>query len=328
MTGLARERNGVDTKRLQSFVKIVDTGSLTRAADILNIAQPALSQQLAALETQFKQRLLVRSKQGVTPTDAGRALYRHAQLILRQIDQAQSDVSRSATVLSGNVSVGLAPYSTASTIALALLKAVRAAHPDIVLYINENFGSILSEHIMNGRLDMAVIYGAGPMRGVSFEPLHTEELFLIAPPSVALPAGDADIAVTAIAEIDLLLPSSIHILRKAVMTAFARAKITPRVIAEIESVATLGDAIAGGVAATILPWSMVTRFKDADRLVVRRVTRPVIEVPISMCISDQLPMSDSALAVHGILLDLVRNIGTGTAWQGIKPTGRTAAKGT
>lgn len=316
----------MDTKRLQSFLKIVDTGSLTRAADILNIAQPALSQQIAALEAQFKQRLLVRSKQGVTPTEAGRALYRHAQHILRQIDQAQADVSRSATVLSGNVSVGLAPYSTVSTIALALLKAVRAAHPDIVLYINENFGSVLSEHIMNGRLDMAVIYGAGPMRGVRFEPLHTEELFLIAPPSISLPPGEGDVAVASLADVDLLLPSGIHILRKAVMTAFARAKIAPRVIAEIESVATLGEAIADDAGATILPWSMVTRLKDADRLVVRRLTRPVIEAPISMCISDQLPMSDPALAVHTILLDLVRNIGTGTAWRGIKAVGRAGPK--
>jgi LysR family transcriptional regulator, nitrogen assimilation regulatory protein len=305
----------VDTKRLQSFVKIVDTGSLTRAADILHIAQPALSQQLAALETQFKQRLLVRTKQGVTPTEAGRALYRHAQLILRQLDQAQADVSRSAKVLSGNVSVGLAPYSTA----LALLKAVRAAHPDIVLYINENFGSVLSEHIMNGRLDMAVIYGAGPMHGVAFEPLHSEELFLIAPPNTTLPPGAGDVPVAALAGIDLLLPSGIHVLRKAVMTAFARAKIAPRVIAEIESVATLSDAIADGLGATILPWSMVTRIKDANKLSVRRVVRPIIEAPISMCISDHLPLSDPALAVHAILLDLVRSLGTGTEWQGIKP---------
>lgn len=314
----------MDTRRLQAFVKIVDTGSLTRAADILHIAQPALSQQLAALEAQFKQRLLVRTKQGVTPTEAGRALYRHAQLILRQLEQAQADVSRSAKVLSGSVSVGLAPYSTASMIALALLKAVRAAHPDIVLYINENFGSVLSEHIMNGRLDMAVIYGAGPMHGVSFEPLHTEELFLIAPPGAALPPGTGDISVVSLAEIDLLLPSGIHALRKAVMTAFARAKITPKVIAEIESVATLSDAIAEGFGATILPWSMVTRIKDASILSVRRVVRPIIEAPISMCVSDHLPLSDPALAVHAILRDLVRQLGTGTLWQGIKPVGGTA----
>jgi LysR family nitrogen assimilation transcriptional regulator len=316
----------VDTRRLQAFLKIVDTGSLTRAADILHIAQPALSQQIAALEAHFGQQLLIRSKQGVAPTEAGRALYRHAQLILKQLDLAQADVSRSAKVLSGSVSVGLAPYSTASTLALSLLQAVREAHPDIVLYINENFGSILSEHIMNGRLDMAVIYDAGPMRGVHFDPLHTEELFLIAPPNTALPSGQSDVPLAEIAGLDLLLPSGIHVLRKVVTLAFSRLKLFPRVVAEIESVATLGDAIAEGTGATILPWSMVTRIKNSEDLVVRRVVNPVIEATISMCVSDHLPMSVPALAVHAILLELVKGIGVSGEWQGIKQVDRKTAK--
>lgn len=82
----------MDTRRLYSFIKIIDAGSITRAADILHIAQPALSQQLSALEAQFGQQLLIRSKRGVAPTEAGRALYLHAQLILRQVDLAQAAV--------------------------------------------------------------------------------------------------------------------------------------------------------------------------------------------------------------------------------------------
>jgi len=73
-------------------VKIVDVGSLTQAADVLHVAQPALSQQVATLEAEVHQRLLVRSKLGVVPTQAGRVLYRHAQLILRQCEQAQLDI--------------------------------------------------------------------------------------------------------------------------------------------------------------------------------------------------------------------------------------------
>ena len=70
----------MDLKRLSYFIKIIDKGSLTRAADALNVAQPALSQHLIGLEAHFKQQLVVRSKFGVTPTEAGKALYRHAQL--------------------------------------------------------------------------------------------------------------------------------------------------------------------------------------------------------------------------------------------------------
>ncbi len=59
-------------RRLKYFVKIVDTGSLTKAAEVLHIAQPALSQQVATLEGELNQQLLIRTKRGVTPTEAGK----------------------------------------------------------------------------------------------------------------------------------------------------------------------------------------------------------------------------------------------------------------
>ena len=95
----------MNLRRLKYFVKIVDIGSLTQAAEILHIAQPALSQQLATLEGECRQQLLVRTKRGVTPTEAGTTLYRHAQIILRQVEQAQNDVKKSGQALSGQVSV-------------------------------------------------------------------------------------------------------------------------------------------------------------------------------------------------------------------------------
>ena len=76
-------------RRLKYFVKIVDIGSLTQAAEVLHIAQPALSQQVATLEGELDQQLLIRTKRGVTPTEAGKILYAHARTILRQCEQAQ-----------------------------------------------------------------------------------------------------------------------------------------------------------------------------------------------------------------------------------------------
>src|SRR6478735_4612962 len=105
----------MNLKRLQYFVKIVDIGNLTQAADVLHVAQPALSQQLATLESEVRQQLLVRTTRGVTPTEAGKILYRHAQLILRQCDQAQIDMEAAGGGLSGAVSVGLAPGTAAAT---------------------------------------------------------------------------------------------------------------------------------------------------------------------------------------------------------------------
>uniref|UniRef100_UPI0036D31396 LysR family transcriptional regulator n=1 Tax=Klebsiella pneumoniae TaxID=573 RepID=UPI0036D31396 len=72
----------MNLRRLKYFVKIVDIGSLTQAAEVLHIAQPALSQQVATLEGEMDQQLLIRTKRGVTPTEAGKILYTHARTIL------------------------------------------------------------------------------------------------------------------------------------------------------------------------------------------------------------------------------------------------------
>ena len=133
-----KKRNYVmNIRRLQYFVKIVDIGSLTQAADVLHVAQPALSQQLATLEAEVRQQLLLRTTRGVTPTEAGKVLYRHAQLILRQCEQAKSEMSASNAGINGAVSVGLAPGTAAAGLALPLLRTTRARHPGILLYLNE-----------------------------------------------------------------------------------------------------------------------------------------------------------------------------------------------
>jgi LysR family nitrogen assimilation transcriptional regulator len=80
----------MNLRRLKYFIKIVDVGSLTQAADILHIAQPALSQQLATLEGEVDQQLLIRTKRGVTPTNAGKILYTHAQAILRHASRRRA----------------------------------------------------------------------------------------------------------------------------------------------------------------------------------------------------------------------------------------------
>jgi LysR family transcriptional regulator, nitrogen assimilation regulatory protein len=294
----------MDTRRLYSFVKVVDAGSITRAADILHLAQPALSQQISALESQFKQQLLIRSKRGVAPTEAGRALYRHAQLILRQLELAQAAVDVSGRAPAGSVSVGLAPYSTGAALALPLLRAVRERYPDIVLHINENFGGVISEAIMTGRMDMAFIYDAGPIRGVQFEPMRTEELYL-----VSAPGGDAgDISIAELADVGLLLPSRIHTIRQVVDAAFRQASLEPKVVGEIESVLTLVSAVSAGVGATVLPWSAAEAILDVRNLSVRRID-PVIEVKLSLCVSDHQPLSEPALAVHDIFHDLILQLG-------------------
>ena len=296
----------MNLRRLKYFVKIVDIGSLTQAADVLHIAQPALSQQLATLEGEFRQQLLLRTKRGVTPTEAGMVLYRHAQIILRQFDQAQNDVKHTGQTLSGQVSVGLAPGTAASALSLPLLKTVRARHPGVLLYLNENFGTTLSELIMNGRMDMAVLYGSKAVHGLSFMPLVKEELFLVSPADMPLPDGSIDLA--QLHDVELLLPRPYNVVRKLVDEAFMGIHRLPNVVAEIESASTLAAAIADGLGATILPVSAARVVAAACGARLSRIVNPVIAAPLSLCLSDHLPLSEPALAVKEILMELVGDL--------------------
>ena len=294
----------MNLRRLKYFIKIVDTGSLTQASEILHIAQPALSQQLATLEHEFELKLLVRTRSGVSPTEAGIALYRHAQLMIRQFAQAKSDVMNSSRALSGTVSVGLTPGTASSALALPLLKTVSSRHPDIVLHINENLGTTLCEVVKNGSMDMALVYGGKrAAQGLTFDQLLNEELFVVAP--VGLLSVDDEVTLEDLREIDLLLPRKNNFLRNYVDEAFAACQLVPCVVAEIESSVTLASAVASGVGATVLPVSAAHSVAASIPSQLLRITSPSIQVPLALCTSDHLPLSESAQAIRIIIHELV-----------------------
>lgn len=297
----------MNLRRLQYFVKIVDVGSLTQAADILHVAQPALSQQLATLEGEVRQQLLLRTKRGVIPTEAGKVLYRHAQLILRQCEQAKSDMNAAGQRLAGAVSVGLAPGTAAAGLALPLLRTVRTRHPDIVLYLAETYGTTLSELVMSGRMDLAVLYGGGtPVHGLAFSTLLRERLCLVGPQTTETPP--ASIPLRQIVGMDLYLPRPYNVVRKMVDDACAGIGIKPQVVAEIELAGTLISVIAAGLGATILPELMARQVVASSASWLSRIVEPLIEAPLALCRSDHLPLSEPAQAVKDILLELVSGI--------------------
>lgn len=292
----------METRRLATFVRIVDVGSLTRAADILHIAQPALSQQINALEAELGQRLLIRSKQGVEPTEAGAALYRHAQVILKQLDDAVAEVGLLGREVAGQVFVGLAPYSTANLIALPLVQAVRSRYPHVLLRLVDNFGVVLSEAMMTGRMHLAILYDSGPVKGLAFERLITEELVLVCSPDAPV-AGD-QVPIEALAELPLMLPSPLHTIRKAINLACDAAGVQPLVKAELESVPLMGQAVAAGLGATVLPRSVAERLTQTSELRLVRLA-PDIEVHLSLGTPSSLPLSRAAECVRDLLRHVV-----------------------
>jgi len=203
----------------------------------------------------------------------------------------------------------MATYSTTSILSTALLKAVRDRHPEIQIFVNDNFGLVLSEMVMSGRMDMAIIYTPHAVTGVTLEPMLVEELFFLAPPGCELPPGCSEtISLAAASEFDLLLPGPNHYLRRLVDGTFVRCGLAPRVMAEIESSTTLREAIEGGLGATILPRALVSGSLGSSPPLVRHLVEPTIETTVSLCTSDSRPLSDPARAVRDILRSLVQRL--------------------
>ena len=151
----------LDFRQLRYFVEIVDAGSLTRAAGSLHIAQSALSQQMARLEDSVGVCLLTRSVKGVVATDAGHAVYRHTQTILK-LEAQTRDVAQSVGVhVSGRVRVGL-PSSIAMILAAPMLNEVQKRYPGILVELYESPSTYLAAQLFDERVDLSVIVDKSP----------------------------------------------------------------------------------------------------------------------------------------------------------------------
>lgn len=292
----------MNLRRLKYFVKIVDIGSLTQAAEVLHIAQPALSQQVATLEGELNQKLLHRTKRGVTPTEAGKLLYVHACIILRQCEQAQTAVTHMGQQLKGNVAIGLTPGTTASALTMPLLQSIREQFPEMQVYLHESDSRTLNKKLRDGELDIAVLYERAPVPGVASLTLLKEDLFLVG--TRACPGSVIELA--AVARMALLLPRHYGAVCKRLDEVFASRHLNMNVIGEIESAATLMAAVASGLGVTVLPESAArTLAGSITRAWIAQIASPALSLPLSLNVSAHAALSPPAQAVKNILLALL-----------------------
>jgi LysR family nitrogen assimilation transcriptional regulator len=197
----------LNVRKLEYFVTVADSRSFSEASLELGIAQPTLSQQISSLETYLGRTLFVRGGRTVLVTEAGRVLYRHAQLLGKQLRQAEEDIRHADESGVSAVSLGLATYGAAATLALPILAEMLNYHPQLRLQISNNFAGVLSEWIMSGRIDLALVYGSGPVHGVHVDPLFEEELYLIAPGDFPHALQDGRLPLDAMRDEPFVLPS-------------------------------------------------------------------------------------------------------------------------
>jgi len=280
----------MDLKQLEYFVRVAELGSFTRAAQVLGIAQPALSRQVRLLEVELRQNLLARNGRGATPTQAGQLLMEHGRGILHQVERAREELGRVRSGLSGRVALGLPP-SVARVLTVPLTRAFRQKLPQAQLSISEGLSTAMQENLQNGRLDIAVLYQPSPMPGIEHTPLVQEELLLVQarPPGLQEDPPPPPITLQEVASLPLVIPSRPNAIRMHVESEMASIGCRPHISLEIDGVSAILDLVADGAGHAILPRNAVMRSVNPSAYSVRAVSAPDLRIALSTAISSLRP---------------------------------------
>ncbi len=304
----------MELRQIRYFVRVVELGSMSRAALELDMVQSALSQQISRLEGELATRLLQRTSKGVVPTEAGLAFFREAQLTLRHAAQAARAAQQAR--LSGTVSVGLAP-TTASVLGVPLMRAMRARYPDVRLHMVESLSGHITSMLNARQLDLAVLFDTHTARRWSVMPLLEEKLFFIRSRQGLETKAPAKVRMAQLKGVPLILPTGTHGLRSTLDTVFARARYQPNVVAEIDSLPMLMDAVDAGLGGTLQPWAAVGRFADAQqRFHLAEVADPQARRLNALCSLSDDELSPAALATRVVLADCARELVRSGRWVG------------
>lgn len=302
----------MELRQLRYFVRVVELGSMGRAAQDLGVVTSALSQQISRLEGELSTRLLQRGPAGVRPTDAGLAFLRQAQLALRHADDAVQAAQQAR--LSGHVSLGLAP-STSAVLALPLLAAMRERYPSVRVHLVESLSGNLAGMLNARQLDLAVLFDTASARRWSVSPLLEEKLFVIGAPRLpGMPAGPR-VRLARLTELPLVLPTGSHGLRAVVNAAFARARSEPRVVLEVDGLAVLMDTVRAGLCATVQPGAAAARL-PTDTLALVEISDPSARRRNLVASLSDDELSPAALAARVTLRDVATTLVQAGRWPG------------
>ncbi|WP_313301265.1 LysR substrate-binding domain-containing protein [Diaphorobacter sp.] len=311
----------MELRQLRYFVRIVELGSMGRAALDLGMVQSALSQQISRLESELATRLLQRTSKGAIPTEAGLAFFHEAQLTLRHADQAVLAAQQAR--LSGAVSIGLSP-TIASVVGLPLMRAMRERYPDVRLHMVAALSGHLSSLLNARQLDLAILFDTNAARRWSVTPLLEERLFLIQSRRHPIWPLKEKMTLQQLQEKPLILPSGTHGLRSSIVTACAQAGFQPQLALEIDSLQMLMEAVDAGLGATVQPWSAVNPYKDAaERFSWTEIEDDRVRRHSLLCSLSDDELSPAALAARVVLTDCAKQLVQTGQWIGATLVGDT-----
>jgi LysR family nitrogen assimilation transcriptional regulator len=252
---------------------------------------------MAELEQELGIALLHRNSRGVTPTTAGETLYKEACVLLRHFDRIPEIVRSTGLDAAGSVSLGMSS-TLAFFIAGSFMKACKEALPNVSLSFFSEDSVSLKSRISQHTLDLALVFEAEPLPGVTRTGLFLQRLFLLHTDEAY--RNTESLSLPQVAQWPLILPVPPNGVRRLLDEEFAAAKLVPTVVAEIRDFASSIAAVRSGIGATILPIGDLSAVAGADSIIATQISAE-LHLTASLVCANDAPLTRAAEAVRVLI---------------------------
>ncbi|VTU16269.1 Cyn operon transcriptional activator [Variovorax sp. PBL-H6] len=240
----------MELRHLRYLVAIAGTGSFTRAAEVLGIAQPTLSHQIKQMETELGAVLFDRFPRVVVLTEAGRGLLPHAQRMLVEMDAAINTVSELQGLLRGTLNVGLFHSFSRSQVSSVLAKFAQE-HPGLQVVARLLPRAAMERELLDGSLDLAIAYVSEDTEHIAAEKLFEEELVLAVGPSHPL-ANAPSVEMQALRDERMVLLTREFSSRQMLNRFLGDLGATPNVVLEVNSIEAILSIVRSTALSSVL----------------------------------------------------------------------------
>lgn len=296
----------MDLRQLTALVTVAEVGSVTKAAQLLHLVQPAVTRQIRTLEEEIGVPLFERTRQGMTLTPAGEALVERARRAMHELELARTEIRPSGSEMTGIVRVGLLE-SVLDVIAEPLATAVSRRHPGIELRLLTAYSGYLRDWLDSGDIDMSLLYNLDDTESLTVVPLLREPLWAVAPPGAEL-SPSSPVPWEEVLAQPLVLPVTGHGLRALIDQVRSEVTTPPRVTVQTNSMFLQKKLVLAGHGWTVLPAAGVAGDVAAGTFSGAPVTAPDIVRSVVLGLRRGRRIPSPVEAVAGQLTGIAREL--------------------
>lgn len=264
----------MELRQLRTVLAIAETGSLTKAAELLHVVQPALSRQLKQLEDELGTALFERNRLGMVLTVPGRRFVDQVRVSLKGLNEARADIGAAKSDLLGTVSIGMLP-GLAAPLAGPLVIALQQQYPNLRVRIATGFSDFLQEGLEGGKLDICLMGDYLQSELLQTSPAYSEPIYVFGLPGSGL-SEDTPMTLEAVSRMPMVVPEA-RSLRNVIDRACTILGVNLNLVAESDSTAVILDLVLRGVGYTILPVIPIMRMLAEKRIEGAPIISPTLQ---------------------------------------------------